>query len=171
MLPLQARTAHIIPVAIHSLLLVVTLCNVGCSIIFTKIGCTIIYRGCTIMCGQKCTWTGLWMILLTSHPAPNPMSKPTASYPTIAIAANMDATSSAAKYAQYIHQLLSSPPAATLLHALNKSKELTTILGLTPAIRAHFPRSTATNKGHMQHHRINTSLTRNNQSNIIAAHA
>jgi hypothetical protein len=60
--------------------------------------------------------------------------------PPIAMAANMEATSSATKYAQYTHQLLCSLPAATLLHALNNSKELMTIPGHTLAlIRAHLP--------------------------------
>jgi hypothetical protein len=68
------------------------------------------------------------------------MAEPTACLPPIAMAANVEATSSAAEYARYIHQLLCSPPAATLLHALDKSKELMTILGLTPVlIRAHLP--------------------------------
>jgi hypothetical protein len=162
--------AHIIPgLALNSLLLVVTLCNAGCSVIFTKTGCTIIYHGCTIICGQKCMQTGLWMIPLTSHPTTTPTSKPTALHPTIAIATNVDATSSAAEYARYIHQLLCSASAATLLHALDKSKELTTILGLTLAlIRTHLLQSTATDKGHMWCHRANTTLTSNNQFNIMA---
>ncbi len=116
------------------------MCNAGCSVIFTKIGCTIIYLGRTIVCGHKCTWTGLWMIPLTGTPTTTPMAEPIACPPPIAMAANVEATSSAAEYAQFIHQLLCSPPAATLLHTLDKSKELMTILGLTPAlVRAHLP--------------------------------
>ncbi len=170
-LPLPARTAHIIPgLAAHLLLLVVTLCNAGWSIIFMKIGCTIIYHRRTIMCGHKRTQTGLWIIPLTGHPTPTPMSEPSiATYHRHS--ANVDATSSAAKYAWHIHQLLCSLPAATLLHALIKSKELTTILGLTQVlICAHLPQFPATNKIHMCHHRTNTSLTCNNQSdNNMAA--
>jgi hypothetical protein len=155
--------ASIIPgLAAHSLLWVVTLCNAGCSIIFTKIGCIIVYRGPIIICGHKCTWTGPWMITLTGHPTPTPTSEPTALQPTIAIAANVDTTSAATKYARYIHQLLCSPPAATLLHTLDKSMELTTIPGLTPAlVHTHLPQTTVANKGHMQCHRTNTSSTRN----------
>jgi hypothetical protein len=75
---------------------------------------------------------------------------PTAT-PTFAIAANVDATSSAAKYAHYINQCMCSPPSATLLGALDRSEELATILGLTPAlIKNHLPCSTPTNKGHMR---------------------
>jgi hypothetical protein len=53
--------------------------------------------------------------------------------PFIAMAAYVNTTSSAAKYDHYVHQLLCSPPAATLLYALATSTELTTIPGLTPA--------------------------------------
>jgi hypothetical protein len=56
----SARAAHIIPgLASHSLLSAVTLCNAGCIVNFTKIGCTITYWGRTIVCGHKCTRIGL----------------------------------------------------------------------------------------------------------------
>ena len=62
----NAHAAHVIPgLALHSLLSVVTLCNAGCTVHFTKIGCTVVYRGRTIICGHKCTRTGLWMIPLS----------------------------------------------------------------------------------------------------------
>jgi hypothetical protein len=90
--------------------------------------------------------------------------------PSIAMAANLNATSSAAKYARYVHQLLCSPPAATLLHAITTSTKLTTIPGLTPAlIQTHLPCSTATNKGHMHSHRSCTALTCNNHADIVLA--
>jgi hypothetical protein len=96
---------------------------------------------------------------------------PTAT-PTFAIAANVDATSSAAKYALYIHQCMCSLPSATLLGALNHSEELATIPGLTPAlIKNHLPCSTATDKGHMRRHRSNTASTQNMQDNIVTAQA
>ena len=86
--------------------------------------------------------------------------------------ANVSATSSAAEFARYVHQILCSPPATTLLQALERSTELPTIIpGLTPAlIRNHLARSTATDKGHMRRHRANAS-TRNNHAAIIQAHA
>jgi len=72
---------------------------------------------------------------------------------TTAIAANVNATSSAAKYVCYVHQLLCAPPALTLLKALAISTEHATIPGLTPAfMMKNLPRSTATDKGHMQRH-------------------
>jgi hypothetical protein len=127
-LPPRARAAHIIPgLASHSLLSIVSLCNAGCTIHFTKIGCTIIYCGRTIICGHKCTRMGLWMIPLSEDTSPPPANF----QPTIAMAANVDATSSAAKYARYVHQLLCLPLAATLLLALDKSTKLQTIPGLT----------------------------------------
>jgi hypothetical protein len=49
-LPTNARAAHIIPgLASHSLLSVVTLFNASCTVHFTKIECTIVYCGCTIV--------------------------------------------------------------------------------------------------------------------------
>jgi hypothetical protein len=91
---------------------------------------------------------------------------------TAAVAANIDTTSSAAKYACYIHQIMCSLPASTLLRALDLSEELATIPCLTKSlIKNHLSCSTATDKGHMQQHRANTGSTRNIQSNIIAARA
>ncbi len=178
-LPIGARAAHIIPgLASHSLLSVVTMCNAGCTVTFTKINCTIAYSGRTIICGHKCTRTGLWMVPLkeTNAQAANPpkssaSTTPTAT-PTFAIAANVDATSSAANYACYIHQCMCTPPSATLLGALNRSEELVTIPGLMPAIiKNHLPCSTATDKGHMCQHRPNTASTQNMQDDIVTARA
>jgi hypothetical protein len=91
---------------------------------------------------------------------------------SIAMAANINATSSEAKYTHYMHQLQCSTLAATLLHALTTSTKLTTIPGLTLAsICSHLPCSTATNKGHMRHHRLRTASTCNNYTNIILAQA
>ncbi|KAL3792547.1 hypothetical protein ACHAW5_007907, partial [Stephanodiscus triporus] len=181
-LPHGACAAHIIPgLATHSLLSVVNMCNAGCEVNFTKIGCTVKYRGRTIVCGRKCTKTGLWMLPLATNlletsaftstsPSSNPTTAPSA--PTTQMATNIDATSSSAEYAQYIHQVLCSPPATTLLHALSKSTELSTIPGLTQAlVRTHLPRSTATDKGHMRRHRANMASTRNMQDDILTARA
>jgi hypothetical protein len=168
-LPSGACAVHIIPgLASHSLLLVVTICNVGCNVTFTKIGCTITYCSRTIICGSKCTRMGLWMIPLADGitTLPHSTSNPT----PIAIAVHVVAMSSAAEYACYVHQCLCSSPATTLLHALEKSAELKTIPRLAALIYAHLPRSTAMDKGHMQQQRANTVSTRNNQANIIAAH-
>jgi hypothetical protein len=69
---------------------------------------------------------------------------------TAAVAAGIDATTSATKYAHYIHKIMCSLPASTLLRALDLSEELATIPGLTTTlIKNHLPRSTATDKGHM----------------------
>ena len=93
-------------------------------------------------------------------------------HPTVAMAANIDATSSTAKYARYIHQTLCSPTAATLLLALTKSTELKITPGLTATlIHNHFPKSTATDKGHMRRHCANTASTRNNHPAIVLARA
>jgi hypothetical protein len=169
-LPKSARAAHIIPcLASHSLLSAVTLCNAGCTVNFTKIDCTITYRGRTIIFGHKCTRTGLWLIPLSEGaPPPVPKLHPQPAH----FVANVSATSSAAEYARYIHQTLCSPPAATLLQALQQSSELRTIPNLTLAlIRNHLPQSTVTDKGHMRRHRANTASTRNNHAAIIQARA
>jgi hypothetical protein len=69
---------------------------------------------------------------------------------TLAVLTNIDATSSNAKYARYMHKIMCSPPALTLLWALNLSEELATIPGLTTTlIKNHLLRSAATNKGHI----------------------
>ncbi len=115
-LPATTRNAHIIPgLALHSRLSIVAMCNAGCTVTFTKIGCSIVYRGHTILCGHKCTRTGLWMVLLQQGHTNPSMQPATTSPATTAMAANVEATLSAAKYARYIHQLLCSPPASTLL--------------------------------------------------------
>ncbi len=145
---------------------------------FTKTNCTIAYPGRTIICGHKCTRTGLWMVPLkeTDAQAANPPissapTTPTAT-PTLAIATNVDATSSAAKYARYIHQCMCSPPSATLLEAIDHSEELATIPRLMPAlIKNHLPCSTTTDKGHMRQHRSNTASTQNMQDNINTVQA
>jgi hypothetical protein len=86
--------------------------------------------------------------------------------PSIAMATNVNATSSAAKYARYVH------PVATLLHALATSTKLTTIPGLTLAlIQSHLPCSTATNKGNMRRHCSRTASTCNNHADIVLAWA
>jgi hypothetical protein len=172
-LPPGAYAAHIITgLALHSLLSVVTMCNAGCTITFTKIGCTIVHCGQSIVCGCKCTLTGLWMSPLTPWSLSAPTALSTINLPFIAMAASVDATSSAAKYAHYVHQLLCPHLAATLLHALTTSTELTNIPGLTPAlICSHLPRSTATNKGNMCCHRLRTALTCFNHADIVLAQA
>jgi hypothetical protein len=144
---------------------------------FTKINLTIAYHGRTIICGHKCTHTQLWMVPLkgTNAQAANPpiFSAPATqtATPTFArIAANVDATSSAAEYARYIHQYMCSPPSATILGALDRSEELATIPGLMPVlIKNHLPSSTATNKGHLRQHISNISSTQNMQDDIVTA--
>ncbi len=145
-LPASAQHAHIIPgLACHSLISVITLCNVGCNVAFTKIACTITYCGKIILCSSKCTHTGLWMIPLFPTPPLTTSKNPANLLPTV-IAANMDATSSAGEYACYIHQALCSPPVTTLIQALRCSRDLATIPGLMAHfINTHLSYSTATN--------------------------
>jgi hypothetical protein len=91
---------------------------------------------------------------------------------TAAVATIIDATSSAAEYAHYIHQIMCSLLASTLLRAVDLNEELATIPSLTTTlIKNHLLRSTTTNKGHMQRHQANTASTCNMQSNIITPRA
>jgi len=49
-----ARQGHIMPgLASHSLLSVAKLCDAGCTVEFTMIGCNITYRGKQIVCGKN----------------------------------------------------------------------------------------------------------------------
>ncbi len=113
-LPVAAPLAHIIPgLALHYLVSVVTLCNAGYMVLFTKIGCTITHHGHTIMCGSKCMRTRVWMIPLV--PSMPPTTTPTSAVPHMAMAANIAATSTASNHACFIYQALCSPPTPTLL--------------------------------------------------------
>jgi hypothetical protein len=152
-LPTSAQHAHIISdLASQSLICIVTLCNAGCNVFFTKIGCTITYRSKVILCGSKCTRTGLWMIPLCPTLPASTDNKQASMLPPL-IAANVDAASSVGEYARYVHQALCSPPATTLIQVLRRSRELATIPSLAVhLINTHLPYSTATDKGHMRHH-------------------
>ncbi len=70
-----------------------TICNARCRVTFTKIDCTIAYRGRTIICGHKCTRTGLWMVSITKNTGNQATSPvPPNAAPTSAVATNVDAT-------------------------------------------------------------------------------
>jgi hypothetical protein len=106
-LPPNAHAAHIIlGLTSQSLLSIMTMCNAGCTVILTKIGCTIVYCGQTIVCSHKCIRTVLWIIPLTPWSPSAPAALSAANLPSIAMATNVDATSSSTEYACYVHQLL-----------------------------------------------------------------
>ena len=161
--------------ASHSLLSVTKLCNAGCTVEFTMIGCNITYRGRKIVCGKKCTATGLWMIPITDKPnAIQPtinQTSPTAhNYDTInsakEFATNTIQTSTMEELAKYYHQCLLSPPKLTLLQSIN-NQPLRTFPGLTYGlISKHLPPSTATDKGHMKRRKQNIRSTRSNKTDI-----
>jgi hypothetical protein len=139
-LPASVQHTHITPdLASHSLISIVTLCNTGCNVVSTKIGCTIMYRGKVILCGSKCTRTGLRMIPLCPTPPLTANNNQAKMLPTV-VAANVDATASTGEYARYIHQALCSLPGTTLIQALKHSRKLATIPGLTVHfINTHLP--------------------------------
>ena len=138
------------------------------------IGCTITYRGRILICGKKCTNTGLWMIpLINKTLAPPeiiseiPHGLSSEQVNSIQeLATSIAETSTKAKLPQYYHQCLLSPPKATLLQAL-ENQPFTTFPGLDHnLISKHLPPSTATDKGHMKARRKNVRSTRNNQQDI-----
>ena len=159
-LPAKACIAHIIPgLASHSLLSVVKLCNAGCAVEFTKIACTVRYGGRVVLIGKKCAKTGLWMVPVSDQakaPSEEPHGTPTEVLNHLSHAARtnemmMDIypTSSPADLAQYLHQILCSPPKSTLLKAI-RNIQFRSIPGLAyELINDHLPPSAATEKGHM----------------------
>ena len=166
-LPLEARRAHIIPqLASHSLISVPTLCNAGCHVHFAENECTISYKNNTIMCATKCDNTNMWMIPLST---PQHIIPPTNNHThdvnnTVNNCTHFRNTSTQHEYATFIHQALGSPPASTLLQALERSTELITIPGLTKQlITTHLRRVIATDKGHMRRVRQGIASTRPNQ--------
>jgi hypothetical protein len=103
--------------------------------------------------GNKCIRMSLWMVPLTkvgvqaTSPSATTNHAPIRESSTAAVAANIDATSSTTKYARYIHQIMCSLPASTLLRALDLSEELATIPSLTTTLIKNFLlHSIATNK-------------------------
>ena len=170
-LPRAARLGHVIPgLSTHSLVSVVTLCNAGCEVLFTKIDVTVKYRGSIVLTGKKCTRTGLWMV---------PLEKPTANKVTTLcnkppkiqgvkplesrdpskgregrglshLANNTVHTSTKAELASYYHQCLGSPPKSAILRVLRSHPdELQSFPGLTKELMKYLPPSAATAKGHM----------------------
>ncbi len=172
-LPEKARHAHVLPnLALHSLISVVNLCNAGCKVLLTKIGRMIKFKGKTIICGHKCTNTGLWMIPLRDKVGLAPtMDKPTNPpiQPLIANITHMRDTSTPREYMLFLDQSLGSPPINTLLQALVHNAELQTIPGLTAELINKHLHNSPTNKGHLHRVRQHVASTHNNQKAIISA--
>jgi len=172
MLPPKAREGHRMPGLKHSLIAVIKLCNAGCEVKFTKIGCTISYRGRIILHAHKCTNNGMWMVPLTQQQATTTDS--ISNVPN-EVVNNIHTTTNKAELARYIHQLLLSPPKSTLLQAIKNTKAgegIHTIPGLTyELISKHLPASTATEKGHMQRQRQGVRSTRSQSEQIRQARA
>ena len=185
-LPEKAQIGHIVPgLASHSLVSVIKLCNAGCEVTFTKIECTVKYRGRVVLTGYKCQRIGLWMIPLT----PNSMetSNPTdhtaqhmwhhqyaqryAANPSFYqdFAANLIPTSNKEELVRYYHQCLCSPPKSTMLKALRKGW-LKTFPGLTyELVSKYLPDSSATDKGHLIRTRKGARSTRSMRQAVLDA--
>ena len=100
-LPTKARLGHIIPgLASHSLLSVIKLCNAGCDMIFSKIGCIVKHRGKIVLTGNKCTKTGLWMVPISNKPA---QTTPIKTHPPQEVLNNLELAGWAQEFAANIH--------------------------------------------------------------------
>ena len=176
-LPQNARMGHILPgLASHSLVSVVRLCNAGCDVEFTKIGCTVKHRGRVVLKGNKCTKTGLWMIPISENT--NVTATPTAAetlHQLIEINKSQDhlfnvlETSSKEELAMYYHQTICSPPKTTFLKAI-RNNQFKSFPGLTyELIAQHLPPSKATAQGHMTKLRQGIQSTRSNRQDILDA--
>lgn len=155
-LPEKTREGHVVPgLTSRSLISVVTLCNTGCKVTFTKVNVKVTYNGKVVLPGSKYDRTGLWMVPLNNkeQPAmttetqasnfggfatklPPPMlTKPTEELNILHTASNMATTldtSSKQELAQFHHQSLCSPPISTILNALtNNPVELLSFPGLS----------------------------------------
>jgi hypothetical protein len=85
------------------------------------------------------------------------------------MAANVKATSSAAEYVRYIHQLMrtaSINPSPRTQQEQGAHDYPGTYTGVNPRPS---PAINPTNNGHMRRHRTNTASTRNAHANIMAA--
>ena len=149
-LPLHARMGHVVPgLAGHSLVSVVRLCNAGCKVMFKDIGVEVTYKGKIVICGQKDTRTGLWMIPLTAT-AQQQLEETSRVNPTSQEqVGNVHDSTTRAELVEYHHQSLFAPPASTIEKAI-ANHQLDSFPGLTPGCTRLLPPSTATYKGHMK---------------------
>ena len=168
-LPPMARLAHVVPgLASHSLVSVVKLCNAGCRVVINDIACEIYYRGKPVIQCSKCIQTGLWMIPLVPDTEQGE-SKPNGPQDGASHQAHhVHQSSTKAETAQFYHQSLFSPPAVTLLKAVNND-QLNSFPGLVPALLKHLSPSTVTAKRHMHKNRKGLRSTTSTKQDIADA--
>jgi hypothetical protein len=108
-LPKNACRGHIIPkLARQSLLLVVKLCNAGCTVVFHQNCCIILYDNKIIMYGTKFPKTGLWLVPLKQH---KKLKNDNSQQPKITEEQQMNnihQTSTQCELVTYLHQCLFS---------------------------------------------------------------
>lgn len=169
-LPKEARRGHIVP-GLHglSLISVVTLCNAGCEVKFTKVECTVSHRGRVILRGFKCTRTGLWLLPLNQTVTRPPEMASHAHEEQLM--AGMIETMSKPELARFLHQCFCSPHKVTFFRAIDNG-QFRSVPGLTHELIAkHLPDSTATDKGHMHRTKQGIRSTRSNTQAIRDARA
>ena len=145
MLPQSAREGHIIPsLKTHALISVVKLCDAGCQVLFKHNCCLVTYNNKIITYGIRCPQTRLWMVPLTVPPSTKSKTIFTTHH-----ANSIHHMANQRNLIEYLHQCFFSPPASTLIKAINND-QLLGVPGFTlKAVKKCLPTSTATIKGHL----------------------
>ena len=158
LLPLKARTAHIVPaLQSQSLLSIGTLCDAGCDVNFTTTAVTVRHDGAIVLEGTR-TSPGLWkfVIPVPSTASPNFTQPPTHE----AVALSTIGYPNAAELVAYAHAAMFSPALSTLEKALQQGY-VRNLPGLTTkTLRRHPPQSVDTAKGHLDQTRKNLRSTK-----------
>jgi hypothetical protein len=153
---------HIVPhLAVVSLMGIGPLCNAGCTVVFDKNKCNVIYNGNVILRGYKDSSTNLWILPINgcNMRSALPQSAPVVDHaphdrpdvhPGVTIAKFAHSVKTRANGVKFTHQLLCNPKISTLLKAVCKgflkgSPNLSEKL-----ILRYLSPSPATAKGHMK---------------------
>jgi hypothetical protein len=161
-------TVHIVPhLTIMSLIGIRLLCNSGCTIIFDKDKCNVIYNGNVILQEFKDIATNLWMLpinrldMQTALPWSAPQFDCTLHdtsaqlHPGVNLASFTHSVKTCTNGVEFAHQLLCNPKISTLLKAVQKGflKECPNLS--KKLILKYLNPSPATVKGHMKRPRRN----------------
>lgn len=147
-LPLEARTAFVVPKLQYPLLSIATFCDHGCTATFRKSTVDVFYRDQVIFSGSRSSSTNssplshLWVIDVLPQ-----------------FAGLLIHNDSEAELVAYYHAAFGSPTVPTFLSAVNAN--LFSIPGLTAAsIRRHPPNPMATPQGHLNRVRSHLRSTK-----------
>ena len=121
-LPHEITEAHIVPGLSHSSLVATRkFCDVGCKITFDMDECRIYYKGKLVLSGTRDHNSGLWKVPINPTTTSSTLKHLdlSSSDPKLHSAANLYTLPSKQQQLKYIHQLFFSPPAYTLIKAIN----------------------------------------------------